>query len=98
LAEDENAQTGEPSLHDLQEALRQIKVGQFMLSTASTLASLGYGKIEAGELPEAKAAIDAIQALLPVMEGQVEEQMRRDFESALANLKIAYADAVSRAE
>jgi hypothetical protein len=98
LAEDEQAQAKEPSLEDLVEAIRQIKVGQFLLSTTSTLASLAYGKIESSDLEEAKAAIDAIQALLPVMEGQVEAGMLRDFESALANLKVAYADAVSRAQ
>jgi hypothetical protein len=89
---------GEASAEELREAIRQISVGQFLLSTASTLASLAYGKLEAGELGQAKAAIDAIQAVLPVLEDQVEAGVRRDFESALANLKVAYADAVSRSE
>lgn len=80
------------------EAIRQIKVGQFLVSTASTLASLAYAKIESGDLDQAKSAIDAIQGLVPAMAGQVEDGMRRDLESALANLKVAYADAVARAE
>jgi hypothetical protein len=88
----------EPNLDDLRDAIRKISVGQFLLSTASTLASLAYGKLESDELDEARAAIEAIQALLPVLEGQVEADLRRDFESALANLKIAYADAVTRAQ
>jgi hypothetical protein len=85
----------EPTIEDLAAALRQIEVGQFLLSTVSTLASLGFGKIEQGELPQAKAAIDAIGALLPVLEGQVDEALRKDFERALANLRVAYADAAS---
>jgi hypothetical protein len=85
-------------MDDLMDAIRGIKVGQFLLSTVSTLASLAYGKLDQGEVGEAKAAIDAVQALLPVLEGQVEEPMRRDFEAALANLEVAYADAVSKAE
>jgi hypothetical protein len=85
----------EPTIEDLAAALRQIEVGQFLLSTVSTLASLAFGKIEQGELPQAKAAIDAIGALLPVLEGQVDESLRKDFEHALANLRIAYADAAS---
>jgi hypothetical protein len=88
----------EATAEELREAIRQISVGQFLLSTASTLASLAYGKIEGRELPQAKAAIDAIQALLPVLEGQVEAGLRRDFDTALANLKVAYADAVARAQ
>jgi hypothetical protein len=100
LAEDEPAGSDaeESSADDLIEAIRQIEVGQFLLSTVSTLASLAYGKLEAGDLGQAKAAIDAIQALLPVLEGQGEAALRADFDAALANLKIAYADAVSRAQ
>ena len=85
-------------MDDLMNAIREIKVGQFLLSTVSTLASLAYGKLETGDTAEAKAAIDSIRALLPVLEGQVEEPMRRDFEAALANLQVAYADAVSKAQ
>jgi len=83
------------TVDELMHAIRQIEVGQFLLSTVSTLASLAYGKLDSGALGEAKAAIDAIQALLPVLQGQVEDDLRRDFEVALANLKVAYADAVA---
>jgi hypothetical protein len=86
----------EPTIEDLAEALRQIEVGQFLLSTVSTLASLAYGKLEQGELAQAKAAIDAIGALLPVLQGQVDDALLRDFERALANLRVAYADAASK--
>ena len=87
----------EPSLDDLAAMLRQLEVGQFLLSTVSTLASLAFGKLEQRELAQAKAAIDAIGALLPVLEGQIEEGLVRDFERALANLRVAYADAASGA-
>jgi hypothetical protein len=85
----------EPTVDDLAEALRQIEVGQFLLSTVSTLASLAYGKLEQHELEQARAAIDAIGALLPVLQGQVDDELHRDFERALANLRVAYADATS---
>jgi hypothetical protein len=99
LADEEpEAPGGEPTVDDLIQAIREIRVGQFLLSTVSTLASLAYGKLESGDLGQAKAAIDAIQALLPVMADQVDEPILRDFEAALTNLKVAYADAVSRAE
>jgi hypothetical protein len=87
----------DPTLEDLAEALRQIEVGQFLLSTVSTLASLAFGKLEQGELAQAKAAVDAIGALLPVLKGHVDEGLLRDFEQALANLRVAYADAASAA-
>ena len=93
LADEEERQ---PTIEDLAEALRQIEVGQFLLSTVSTLASLAFGKIEQGELSQAKAAIDAIGALLPVLEAEVEGGLVRDFERALANLRVTYADAAAK--
>ena len=92
LADEESR---EPTLEDLAAALQQIEVGQFLLSTVSTLASLAFGKLEQGELSQAKAAIDAIGALLPVLQNEVEAGLYGDFERALANLRVAYADAAS---
>ena len=102
-AEDSGASTVDestpmPSIADLMDALNQIKVGELLLSTVSTLASIAYGRIEKRDLGEAKMAIDAIRALMPILEGGVDAGMRRDFEQALTNLQLAYADAVSRAE
>jgi hypothetical protein len=93
LAEDDQ----QPGVDELMRAISEIKVGQFLLTTVSTLASLAYGKLEQGELEQAKAAIEAIRALLPVLEGQVEGDFVRDFGQALANLQVAYADAASGA-
>jgi hypothetical protein len=85
----------EPTPDDLADAIRRIQVGEFLLSTASTLASLAFAKIEQGELAQAKTAIDAISAVLPLLEGQVDDGLLRDFERALANVQVAYADAAS---
>ena len=82
-------------MDDLLEAIRGIRVGQFLLSTVSTLASLAYGKLDSGDLDEARAAIDALRALMPVLHGEVEPETTRDLEQALANLQVAYADAAS---
>jgi hypothetical protein len=84
-----------PSMDDLAEALRRVEVGQFLLSTVSTLASLAYGKLEDRELAQAKLAVDAVGTLLPVLEGHVDDSLYRDFERALANLRVAYADVAS---
>ena len=93
LAEDPQ----QPGMDDLMQAIREIEVGQFLVTTVSTLASLAYAKLEQGELEQAKAAIEAIRALQPVLEGQVEADLLRDFGQALANLQVAYADAASAA-
>ena len=39
-----------------------------------------------------------IDALLPLLGNDVDEEIRRDFGQALTNLKLAYSDAVSAAE
>jgi hypothetical protein len=95
---DEDEPEAMPSVTDLMDALRQVKVGELLLSTVSTLASVAYGKLESRDFAEAKTAIEAIRALLPVLEGQVEDGIRRDFEQALTNLQLAYADAVASAQ
>jgi len=82
---------------EMLETIRQAKVGPLILSTVSTFASVAYGKLEANDLPEAKRAIDAIDALLPLVDDEAGAEIKRDFGQALTNLKLAYADAVSSA-
>ena len=89
---------GEPDAQLVEEmlaTLRQAKVAPLILSTVSTFASVAYGKLDAKDLPEAKAAIDA---LLPLLRGEVDEAILRDFERSLAELKLGYADAVASAK
>jgi hypothetical protein len=71
----------------LQEQLLALDVAQFVVSAASTLASLAFGKLQTGELDQAKQAIDALQSLLP----HVEEAIRADLQQALTQLQVAFA-------
>jgi hypothetical protein len=86
---------GEPSVEELIEQIRGIQMGQFLLSTISTLASLTYGKLDSGELDQARTGIEALRALIPVLAGEIEPETRRDLETAVANLQVAYADAAA---
>jgi hypothetical protein len=87
----------EPTVDDLLEQIRSIKLGQFLLSTAATLASLAFGKLGEKDLAEARLAIDAMGAIVPLVEGQIDDDARRGLEQALANLKLAYAEAAAAA-
>ena len=80
---------------ELLEHIRQMKVSDLLLSTLSTVAQLGYAKLDpAGrDLEQAKLAIDSLSALVPVLEGSVPEDVLRDFNQVTANLKLAYAKA-----
>jgi hypothetical protein len=77
------------------EQIRKIKVTDMLLSSMSTIAQLGYAKLEESsrDLPEAKLAIEALRALVPVLEGVVDEAIVRDFRQVVANLQLAYAEA-----
>jgi hypothetical protein len=75
----------------LQEQLASFSVEQFLISAASTIASLAYAKLERGDLVEARKAIDALAALTPQLEGELAD----DLALALTRLQLAYADAVN---
>jgi hypothetical protein len=94
--EEAGEQTAGPQADEMLAQIRAIRVGDLLLSTVTTLTSIGYGKLETRELDEARGAIDALRALLPVLEGRVDDGLRRDFERALANLQVAYADATAK--
>jgi hypothetical protein len=75
---------------DLQAQIAQLRVDDILVGAASTLASVAYAKLEAKDRGEAKRAIDALAAVIPLLE---EESLRRDLGAALANLQVAFASA-----
>jgi predicted nucleic acid-binding protein len=81
----------------LEEELKKLKVSDLLVQTLYTLSSLGYRKLseEDRDLDQAKLAIEALRALLPVLEGAVGEDVLRDFKQVTANLQLAYADAAA---
>jgi hypothetical protein len=78
-------------MEELQKQLAEFSVDQFLLSAASTIASLAYAKLERNDLAEAKKAIDGLAALAPLIEGE----LASDLALALTRLQVAYADAAS---
>lgn len=85
---------------ELLEHIRRMKVSDLLLSTISTVAQLGYAKLDPSgrDLEQAKLAIDSLTALVPVLEGSVPEDVLRDFNQVTANLKLAYAKAAAEAQ
>ena len=85
----------ELSPEELAELMRQLRIGDFLLSNLSTLAQLAYAKLDrqSRELDQAQLAIDAVRALLPVLEGSVPAEVLRDFGQVVSNLQLAYARA-----
>jgi hypothetical protein len=94
----------EPELSDqelaerFREELKRIKVVDLLVQTLYTVSSLGYHKLgpEARDLPQARLAIETLRALLPVVRGEASDDVVRDFEQVVANMQLAYADAVKQ--
>jgi len=78
------------------EELKRLKVGDILVQALYTVSSLGYQKLstEDQDLEEAHLAIEALRALLPVLEAARGEEAVRDFKQVTANLQLAYADAI----
>ena len=83
----------EPTAEQVVEELRKVKVGELLVHTSSMLASLAYGKLapETRDLDDARLAIDALRALMPLLP----ETERGGIQQVVANLQLAYADAAA---
>jgi hypothetical protein len=88
-------QPQEPTPDELLDAVRNMKVADLLLSTAATLAQLGFAKLDEStrDLEQARLAIEGMKALLGALEGAVPEEVLRDFQQVVANLQLAYASA-----
>ena len=86
----------EPTADELLEAVRSMKVSDLLLSTAATLAQLGFAKLDEStrDLDQARLAIEGMKSLLATLESHVPEETLRDFNQVVANLQLAYAAAV----
>jgi predicted nucleic acid-binding protein len=85
----------EQLVQQLEEELKKLKVSDLLVQTLYTVSSLGYRRLseEERDLDQARLAIEALRALLPVLEGSASEELIRDFKQVTANLQLAYADA-----
>lgn len=82
-------------IEELQAELSRLKVSELLLQTMYTISSLGYHRLsgENKDLEQARLAIEALKALLPVLEGAVADEAVRDFNRMLVNMQLAYAAA-----
>jgi chromosome segregation ATPase len=85
----------EELIQQLEEELKRLKVGDLLVQTLYTVSSLGYRKLSEDErdLDQARLAIEALRALVPVLEGSVDDALVRDFKQVTSNLQLAYAEA-----
>lgn len=86
-------------IEEIQAELAKLKVSDLLLQTVYSVSSLGYHRLsgEGRDLEQARLAIDALRALVPVLEGSIPEDALRDFNQVVANLQLAYASAAAEA-
>ena len=84
-------------VEELEAELAKLKVSDLLLQTLYSVSSLAYHRLstEARDLAQARLGIEALRALVPVLEGEVPEEALRDFNQVLADLQLAYASAVA---
>jgi hypothetical protein len=102
MAEEQPPQPSESDqelIEQLQAELRRLKVSDVLVQTLYSVSSLGYHRLsgEGKDLDQARLAIEAMKALLPVLEGAVSADALRDFNQVLANMQLAYASATAEA-
>jgi len=97
LPEEEAERRDEELIRQLEEELKRVKVSDLLVQTLYTVSSLGYSRLgaENRDLEQARLAIEAMRALVPVLEGSVPEEVVSDFNQVTANMQLAYAKAVS---
>jgi hypothetical protein len=96
---DEHERPPEPTEQELlaqvEEELKKLTISDLLVQTLYTVSSLGYQKLapEDRDLDQARLAIEALRALLPVLEETVPEDVIRDFRQVTSNLQLAFAEA-----
>jgi hypothetical protein len=90
----------EELLEQLEGELKKLKISDVLVQTVFTVSSLGYRRLgeDDRDLEQARLAIEALRALLPVLKGAVPDQVTRDFEQMVANMQLAYAKAVAEGD
>ncbi len=93
----EGSPTDRELMEQLEAELKRLKVSDLLVQTLYTVSSLGYRRmsVEDRNLDEARLAIEALRALVPVLRGSLPDEAVRDFNQVTANMQLAYAKAVS---
>jgi hypothetical protein len=85
---------------ELAEELRSLRVEDVLVNTLVHVSSIGYRRLgltddsrDERDLPQTALAIETMQALVPVLEDFLPEELVKGFEEQIANLQLAYAKA-----
>ena len=85
----------EQLVEQLEAELKKLKVADLLVQTLYTVSSLGFRRLapDDRDLDQARLAVEALRALVPLLEDSAPAELVRDFKQVTANLQLAYADA-----
>jgi len=85
---------------ELAEELRKLRVEDVLVNTLVHISTIGYRRLgltedslDERDLEQSRLAIETMQALVPVLEGFLPEDVVSGFQEQVANLQLAYAKA-----
>jgi hypothetical protein len=89
---------------ELAEELRRPRVEDVLVNTLVHVSSIGYRRLgltedssDERDLGQTALAIETMQALVPVLEDFLPEELVSGFQEQIANLQLAYAKAAKEA-
>jgi hypothetical protein len=93
----EHEPTQDELLGQLEAELEKLKVSDVLVQAVLTVSSLGYRSLgeEHRDLDQARLAIEALRALVPVLKDALPAEATRDLDQMVANMQLAYADAAA---
>jgi len=82
---------------EIEAELAKLQVSDVLLHTISTVASLAYRRLSEldRDHEQVRLAIEALKAIVPLLEASVPDEVLRDFRQVIANLQLAYADSLA---
>lgn len=90
---------------ELAEELRKLRVEDVLVNTLVHVSTIGYRRlgltedsVDERDLDQSRLAIETMQALVPVLEGFLPEDVVSGFQEQVANLQLAYAKAAKETD
>jgi hypothetical protein len=100
MSEHDDELEQEQLARELAEELRKLRVQDVLVNTLVHVSTIGYRRlgltedsVDERDLDQSRLAIETMQALVPVLEGFLPEDVVGSFQEQVANLQLAYAKA-----
>jgi hypothetical protein len=100
MSEHDDELEQEQLARELAEELRKLRVQDVLVNTLVHVSTIGYRRlgltedsVDERDLDQSRLAIETMQALVPVLEGFLPEDVVGGFQEQVANLQLAFAKA-----